>query len=49
MALNAIAGRFGLSGYASAGAGIRNVRQRLEAGGGSLGKDLNYVLQDLTP
>ena len=48
MTLNAIAERFGLSGYASAGAGIRNVRQRLEVGERSWSKDLNYILQDLT-
>jgi len=49
MTLAVIATRFGLSGYASAGASIRNVRQRLDSGEGSLSKDLNYILQDLTP
>jgi REP element-mobilizing transposase RayT len=49
MTLEEIAGRFGLGGYASAGAGIRNVRQRLDGGGRSLSRDLNYILQDLTP
>lgn len=47
--LNDIAGRFGLSGYASAGAAVRNLRQRLAEGEGSLTKDLKYILQDLTP
>lgn len=49
MTLGAIAERFGLGGYASAGASIRNVRLRLEGGERSWSKDLDYILQDLTP
>lgn len=49
MTLSSIAERFGLSGYGSAGAGIRNVRDRLDVDGAALAKDLNYILQDLTP
>ena len=49
MRLGEIAAMFNLGGYASAGAAIRNVRVRLEDGGSVLRKDLNYILQDLTP
>lgn len=49
MRLGQIAEEFGLGGYASAGATIRNMRKRIEAKQGSLHKDLNYILQDLTP
>ncbi|MEE8513515.1 MAG: transposase [Gammaproteobacteria bacterium] len=48
MTLATIADEFGLSSYASAGATIRNVRQRLEEDRG-LRRDLKYILQDLTP
>ncbi len=48
MRLAEIARKFGLSGYASAGATIRNVRRRLEDEA-ELAEDLNYILQDLTP
>lgn len=49
MRLREIAESFNLSGYASAGAAIRNVRARLNDGERTLHKDLNYILQDLTP
>ena len=50
MKLGEIADAFHLGGYASAGAAIRNVRARLaEESGKELRKDLNYILQDLTP
>ncbi|HEV2331620.1 MAG TPA: transposase [Gammaproteobacteria bacterium] len=49
MRLNEIAQAFALSGYASAGAAIRNMRKRLGEGEGGLQRDLNYILQDLTP
>ena len=47
MKLAAIAVHFGLAGYASAGASIRLVRQKIEAGG--VGKELDLILQKLTP
>lgn len=48
MSLTTIAAEFGLSSYASAGAAVRNIRQRL-ADDKALRKDLKYILQDLTP
>ncbi len=48
MTLATIADEFGLSGYASAGATIRNIRRRL-AEDKEFRKDLMYILQDLTP
>lgn len=44
--LNELAGEFGLSSYASAGAAIRNLRQRLQDDPG-LRDDIKYILQDL--
>jgi len=48
MKLTDIADHFGLSGYAGAGASIRNLRVQLEQDK-KLSRDLNYILQDLTP
>ncbi len=45
--LSEIAVHFGLAGYASAGASIRNFKVRLEKDK-QLRKDINYILQDLT-
>ena len=47
--LRPIAQLFGLSASGSAGAAIRNVRMRVNAGDGGLGQDLNMILHDLTP
>lgn len=49
MRLGEIAAAFNLGGYASTGAAIRNVRARLDDGESDLCRDLNYILQDLTP
>lgn len=48
MKLPLIAEEFGLSGYASAGSSIRNVRKRLTEDR-QLRKDINYIKQELTP
>ncbi len=49
LGLNEIAEEFGLSGYASAGASIRNMRKQLDEKRSAACRDLNYILQDLTP
>jgi REP element-mobilizing transposase RayT len=49
MRLESIAREFGLSGYASAGATIRNVRQRLKVRACPLHQDLDCISRDLTP
>jgi putative transposase len=47
LGLKEIAEEFGLSGYASAGASIRNVRKQLDEKRSTTKLDLNYILQDL--
>ena len=47
--LGQIARLSGLSASGSAGAPIRNVRARVNAGNDGLGQDINMILNDLTP